>query len=101
MSVNSEIVKIGDWSDARGLQLIPKTLQKTAQSHLERNRTFIVTTIIEEPYIMLKEPEQGNVLEGNERFEGYCKDLADIISERLGINCKWSVKLLMVLFNPF
>lgn len=101
MNFNSEIVKIGDWSDARGLELVPKTLKKLAHNAIEKNRTFIVTTIIEEPYIMLKEPEAGAVLEGNERFEGYCKDLADIISERLGINCKSSVKLLMALFNPF
>ncbi|XP_063698302.1 glutamate receptor 1-like [Culicoides brevitarsis] len=86
MNLASEIVKIGDWSDSHGLELAPKTPKLSAKQAIERNRTFIVTTIIEEPYIMLREPEKGKVLEGNERFEGYCKDLADIISERLEIN---------------
>lgn len=101
MNVNSEIVKMGEWSDTRGLELVPKTLRQLAYNAIEKNRTFIVTTIIEEPYIMLTTPEAGKVLEGNERYEGYCKDLADIISERLGINCNSTVKLLMALFNLF
>ena len=42
----------------------------------------------EEPYIMLRTPEPGENLTGNDRFEGYCKDLADLISKTLGLNCK-------------
>jgi hypothetical protein len=42
----------------------------------------------EEPYIMLRTPEPGENLTGNDRFEGYCKDLADLIAKTLGINCK-------------
>lgn len=40
----------------------------------------------EEPYLMYKKSDQGAELEGNERFEGYCKDLADLIASALGIN---------------
>lgn len=42
----------------------------------------------EEPYIMYRKPDIGETLHGNERFEGYCKDLADLISKKLGIHCK-------------
>ncbi|CAB0020948.1 unnamed protein product [Nesidiocoris tenuis] len=42
----------------------------------------------EEPYIMLKKPEPGETLQGNDRFEGYCKDLADLISKELKIQCE-------------
>ncbi|RWS06424.1 glutamate receptor-like protein, partial [Dinothrombium tinctorium] len=35
---------------------------------------------------MLKKAEKGVEAEGNNRFEGYCKDLADLISQKLGIN---------------
>lgn len=38
---------------------------------------------------MMRTPEPGENLTGNERFEGYCKDLADLIAKRLGINCKY------------
>lgn len=37
---------------------------------------------------MLKAPETGEILTGNDRFEGYCKDLAELIARKLGINCK-------------
>lgn len=37
---------------------------------------------------MLRTPEKGENLTGNDRFEGYCKDLADLIANKLGINCK-------------
>lgn len=40
----------------------------------------------EEPYLMYKKAEQGDILEGNDVFEGYCKDLADLIAEHLNIN---------------
>lgn len=42
----------------------------------------------EEPYIMFRKPEPGEILAGNDRFEGYCKDLADLIAKKLGIQCK-------------
>lgn len=42
----------------------------------------------EEPYIMKRKAEPGETLTGNDRFEGYCKDLADLIAKRLNINCE-------------
>lgn len=68
--------------------MIVKYVRLRPKSDLEKNRTYIVTTIIEEPYIMMKTAEPGETLEGNDRFEGYCKDLADLLAKKLGINCK-------------
>lgn len=45
--------------------------------------------IQEEPYIMKKKSENGEVLTGNDSYEGYCKDLADLIAKKLGITCKY------------
>jgi hypothetical protein len=51
---------------------------------------YIISFLLqEEPYIMMRTPEPGENLTGNDRFEGYCKDLADLISKTLGINCKY------------
>lgn len=41
----------------------------------------------EKPLLMVRE---GNY-SGNDRFEGYAKDLADLISEYLNINCKYLI----------
>lgn len=37
---------------------------------------------------MMRSPEPGENLTGNDRFEGYCKDLADLISKKLDIRCE-------------
>ncbi|KAK4877739.1 hypothetical protein RN001_010245 [Aquatica leii] len=85
MTVNSAMVKVAEWSDQSGFTPVAAKYVRPS-SHIERNRTYIVTTIVEEPYIMLKKPESGEILAGNDRFEGYCKDVADLISKKLGIN---------------
>ena len=38
--------------------------------------------------MMMRKTENGEVLTGNDRFEGYCKDMMDLIAGRLGIRCK-------------
>ncbi|XP_072302081.1 glutamate receptor 1-like isoform X1 [Eucyclogobius newberryi] len=46
------------------------------------NRTYVVTTILEPPYMMLKKNHEQFV--GNERFEGYCAELAAEIAKHVG-----------------
>ncbi len=41
----------------------------------------------EEPYMMMRKTEGGEELTGNDQFEGYCKDMMDLIAAKLGINC--------------
>ncbi|XP_054275506.1 glutamate receptor 1-like isoform X2 [Macrosteles quadrilineatus] len=87
MTVNSAMVKVAEWTDQGGFNPVAaKYVRLRPHSEIEKNKTYIVTTIVEEPYIMLRSPEKGENLTGNDRFEGYCKDLADLIAKRLGIN---------------
>lgn len=98
MTVNSGLVKVADWSDRSGFVQVKKKNadgggsddRVQARIDYERNRTYVVTTIIEEPYLMLRKGKPGKVLEGNELYEGYCKDLADLIAHKLGINCTYT-----------
>lgn len=39
----------------------------------------------EEPYLTLKHPLKGLKNGDNEQFEGWCKDLADLLAERMNI----------------
>lgn len=50
---------------------------------------FLMTQ--EEPYIMKKKSDTGEILTGNDSYEGYCKDLADLIAKKLGISCKYFI----------
>ncbi|XP_076298659.1 glutamate receptor IB isoform X1 [Lasioglossum baleicum] len=86
MTVNSAMVKVAEWTDEAGFQAIAaKYIRLRPHTEIEKNKTYIVTTIVEEPYIMKKKSETGEVLVGNDSYEGYCKDLADLIAKKLGI----------------
>lgn len=90
MSSNSDMVKVAEWSDRTHLTPTGKRLERMPpRNDFERNRTYIVTTILEEPYIMLRKTKSGEAIDERDKYVGYCKDLADILAKRLGINCKW------------
>lgn len=98
MTVDSGMVKVADWSDRYGFVQMKTNAggsgggdRVQARIDYERNRTYVVTSIIEEPYLMLRKAKPGKVLEGNELYEGYCKDLADLIAHKLGINCTYRI----------
>ena len=56
-----------------------------------RNKTLVVTTIAEEPFVMFRKPKPGQILEGNARFEGFCVDLMEKLAEVL--HFKYELKL--------
>ncbi|XP_048093322.1 glutamate receptor 4-like isoform X5 [Alosa alosa] len=80
--------RIGYWNDADKLVLIQdQTLLSNDTSGM--NRTVIVTTIMEGPYVMLK--KNWELYEGNDRYEGYCVDLASEIAKHIGIKYQISI----------
>lgn len=91
MSSNSDMVKVGEWSDIFRFSANAQRLDRIApRNDFERNRTYIVTTILEEPYIMKNSELNGKkFVEEKDKYIGYCKDLADILAERLGIKCEF------------
>uniref|UniRef100_A0A4W5QD24 Glutamate receptor, ionotropic, AMPA 1b n=1 Tax=Hucho hucho TaxID=62062 RepID=A0A4W5QD24_9TELE len=54
-----------------------------------QNRTYIVTTILESPYVMLKKNHEQ--LMGNDKYEGYCVELAAEIAKHVGYTYKLEV----------
>nr|QGW50658.1 ionotropic receptor 16 [Propsilocerus akamusi] len=87
MTVNSAMVKVAEWSDISGISSVSTKYTRIKNHDIEKNKTYIVSTVIEEPYMMLKQHDtSGVILEGNDKYEGYCKDLAELIAKRLGIN---------------
>ncbi|XP_020297378.1 glutamate receptor 1 isoform X8 [Pseudomyrmex gracilis] len=84
MTVNSAMVKVAEWTDETGFQAIAAKYVRLRPHEIEKNKTYIVTTILEPPYLMKKDPSE--TLIGNDIYEGYCKDLADMIAKKLGIS---------------
>uniref|UniRef100_A0A671LV73 Glutamate receptor n=1 Tax=Sinocyclocheilus anshuiensis TaxID=1608454 RepID=A0A671LV73_9TELE len=72
--------QIGQWHSEQGLSMERKLPSLNVTDTLF-NTTLTITTILENPYVMLRANHQE--LEGNERYEGFCvdmlKELADIL----------------------
>lgn len=91
MSLDQGFVKVAEWSDETELMPVAAKYMTTYPTdNMERNRTFIATTIVEEPFVMVKKLKFGEHRRDHEEYEGYCKDLAELLAKRLGINRKYT-----------
>ncbi|KAI4548601.1 hypothetical protein MG293_000931 [Ovis ammon polii] len=74
---------IGIWNSNSGLNMTDGNKGRSNNiTDSLANRTLIVTTILEEPYVMYRKSDKP--LYGNDRFEGYCLDLLKELSNILG-----------------
>ncbi|KAK1330144.1 hypothetical protein QTO34_010330 [Cnephaeus nilssonii] len=72
--------EIGVWYSNRTLAMNATTLDINLSQTLA-NKTLVVTTILENPYVMRRPNFQA--LSGNERFEGFCVDMLRELAELL------------------
>uniref|UniRef100_A0AAQ4PRS2 Glutamate receptor n=1 Tax=Gasterosteus aculeatus aculeatus TaxID=481459 RepID=A0AAQ4PRS2_GASAC len=79
---NSGPVKIGYWNEVDKMVVTKSDLYPNDTMGME-NKTVIVSTILEAPYVMLK--KNSEQFQDNERYEGYCVDLAAEIAKHCGI----------------
>nr|XP_024111679.1 glutamate receptor ionotropic, kainate 4 isoform X2 [Pongo abelii] len=77
--------QIGQWHVAEGLSM-DSHLYASNISDTLFNTTLVVTTILENPYLMLKGNHQE--MEGNDRYEGFCVDMLKELAEILRFNYK-------------
>ncbi|XP_058805200.1 glutamate receptor 1-like isoform X2 [Phymastichus coffea] len=92
MTVNSAAVKVAEWRESYGYQVVPSKRDRHRIPEIMKNRTYIVTTIVEEPYIMEKRFDNGKIPDKvKDRYEGYCRDLAELITKRLNIS--WDLQI--------
>ncbi|CAF93180.1 unnamed protein product [Tetraodon nigroviridis] len=74
---------IGTWDPPSGLNMTDNQRGRTSNvSDSLSNRSLVVSTILEEPYVMFRRSDKP--LYGNERFEGYCMDLLKELASILG-----------------
>ncbi|XP_047463736.1 glutamate receptor 1-like isoform X1 [Mugil cephalus] len=77
-------MKIGYWNEKRGY--VNTAVYRPVQEEFFglQNRTYVVTTILEAPYMMLKKNHEQFV--GNDKYEGYCAELAAEIAKHVGFS---------------
>ncbi|EHB10273.1 Glutamate receptor 2 [Heterocephalus glaber] len=81
--------KIGYWSEVDKMVVTLTELPPGNDTSGLENKTVVVTTILESPYVMMKKNHE--MLEGNERYEGYCVDLAAEIAKHCGFKYKLTI----------
>ncbi|XP_063314305.1 glutamate receptor 2 isoform X1 [Pelobates fuscus] len=81
--------KIGYWSEVDKMVVTITDVLSANDSMGLENKTVIVTTILESPYVMYK--KNADQFEGNERYEGYCVDLATEIARHCGFKYKLTI----------
>ncbi|CAH2300629.1 glutamate receptor 2 isoform X3 [Pelobates cultripes] len=81
--------KIGYWSEVDKMVVTVTDVLSANDSMGLENKTVIVTTILESPYVMYK--KNADQFEGNERYEGYCVDLATEIARHCGFKYKLTI----------
>ncbi|XP_056140825.1 glutamate receptor 1-like isoform X4 [Lampris incognitus] len=79
-------MKVGYWNENERYVNTAVYTPVVEDFYTLQNKTYVVTTILEAPYVMLKKNHEQLV--GNDRYEGYCVELAAEIAKHVGFNYK-------------
>ncbi|EEB19396.1 glutamate receptor, ionotropic kainate 2 precursor, putative [Pediculus humanus corporis] len=84
LKINSKkIIKAGEWTPNGGLNITNKSI---FFHPIDTNVTLVVTTILEQPYVMMKTKTNSSFA-----LEGFCIDLLDAIANLVGF--KYNISL--------
>lgn len=76
--------RVAFWSNGN---LHPENLSRrnlpTALPLIQGQNKLQIVTLINAPYMMLKSEINGSILQGNDRFEGFCKDMLDLLAKQM------------------
>ncbi|XP_011609101.1 glutamate receptor 1a isoform X5 [Takifugu rubripes] len=78
--------KVGYWNEEEKYVNTAVFVRGSNDTYGLQNRTYIVTTILESPYVMLKKNHEQLV--GNDKYEGYIVELAAEIAKHVGYQYK-------------
>ncbi|XP_072519529.1 glutamate receptor 1a isoform X2 [Salminus brasiliensis] len=81
--------KVGYWNEDEKFVSTAAFIPGINDTYGFHNRTYIVTTILESPYVMLKKNHEQLV--GNDKYEGYCVELAAEIAKHVGYQYKLKI----------
>ncbi|XP_036932664.1 glutamate receptor 1a isoform X4 [Acanthopagrus latus] len=81
--------KVGYWNEDEKYVTTASFMRGSNETYGLQNRTYIVTTILESPYVMLKKNHEQ--LTGNDKYEGYIVELAAEIAKHVGYQYKLKV----------
>ncbi|XP_013421058.1 glutamate receptor 2-like [Lingula anatina] len=93
-TIDHGLAKVGTWTpnpraNRPRLSFFEKPKDSSGlRDNTVRNKTYLITSIESAPFMMVRtdpKPGGGNWT-GNDRYVGFCKDIADKLAQSLGIN---------------
>ncbi|XP_052444776.1 glutamate receptor 1-like isoform X2 [Carassius gibelio] len=81
--------KVGYWNQREKYVNTATYSNMLNETYGLQNRTYVVTTILESPYVMLKKNHEQLV--GNDKYEGYCVELAAEIAKHVGYSYRLEI----------
>jgi len=84
--VSSGAANIGTWSDDGGLSIIKNGIShsRPGSESYGKKTTYVLTSVLEEPFLRLRSGSRGD-LDDDVLYEGYVKELADLIALEIGV----------------
>ncbi|KAJ7996851.1 hypothetical protein DPEC_G00222810 [Dallia pectoralis] len=79
-SSSEGLKQLGEWHSEHGLSM-KSFVRPLNVTGMVFNATLTITTILENPYVMLRPDHQAR--EGNERYEGFCVDMLSELAQLL------------------
>ncbi|XP_071033536.1 glutamate receptor 1 [Parasteatoda tepidariorum] len=81
--------EFGTWSVLdHGLRFSERPVNDQPGALPLTDNKLLVASKLNAPYLMLKRGDNASQLQGNDKYEGFCKDLMDSICESLHIECE-------------
>lgn len=92
LTAENALHRIATWSPDGGVAYTRTQTEVYEQiTHSLQNKTIVVAARLGEPYLRMRVPEPGEVLEGNARYEGYSMDLIDEIARWLNFQYRFEL----------
>lgn len=92
LTTENALRRIATWSPGGGVAYTRTQTEVYEQiTHSLQNKTIVVAARLGEPYLRMRVPEPGELLEGNARYEGYSMDLIDEIARWLNFQYRFEL----------
>ncbi|KAL1434798.1 hypothetical protein MTO96_001693 [Rhipicephalus appendiculatus] len=87
LNTTNEAFKVAEWSDTKAFEAVAKPFKPLVNvtEELNKDRVYMVLSVLDKPYLMVKDAPNEPELTGNDRYEGFCKDLMDALAKELQI----------------
>ncbi|GAB1597397.1 glutamate receptor, partial [Argonauta hians] len=87
LRVDEGLRRIGNWTPNHGFNEVVIERATPQQNYTMTGKRLIVTTIESPPFLMFKKPApDGKPLVGNDKYEGYCVELAEHLKRIINID---------------